>query len=91
MIHYLRDSNGDLIGLKHTPIIAWLRRNIRKWGPNPSGNLFGIQFGSSFKIMLHRPHINRHTFFHIQIEVRVGGNWRVIGRIPLNPTRWFRK
>ena len=52
----------------------------------------GIVILDAFKIMFHPPHIGKHNYFHIQIEVKIPGvkmNWKVLARIPINPTKWF--
>lgn len=53
----------------------------------------GIVILDAFKIMLHPPHIGKHNYFHIQIEVKIPGvkmKWKVLGRIPIYPTKWFK-
>lgn len=53
----------------------------------------GIVILDAFKIMFHPPHIGKHNYFHIQIEVKIPGvkmNWKVLARIPINPTKWFK-
>lgn len=34
--------------------------------------------------MIHRPHAEKHNYYHFQIEVKVGAKWKCIARIPFS-------
>ncbi len=68
-----------------------LPKNYNKKGVKLSEG--GIIILDAFKIMFHPPHVGKHNYFHIQIEVKLPGvkmKWKVLGRIKINPMNWFK-
>ncbi|MHB8061752.1 MAG: RHS repeat domain-containing protein [Ruminiclostridium sp.] len=71
-------------------LVKWFRnveRNTKIFGPNKSGNIVGVVLFNVIKIMIHRPHVGKHNFYHIQIEVRVGNKWVALPRVPISGRR----
>ena len=62
------------------------------FGPNISGNIFGITISDTLIIMLHAPHPKYgEWYFHLQVEVKIGKTQRPLWKYPLlyvNPLKW---
>ena len=68
-------------------LVKWFKnveRNTKVFGPNKSGNIIGVVLFNAIKIMIHRPHIGKHNFYHIQIEVKIAKSWKAVARIPFS-------
>jgi len=78
--------------LKAIQQIEKTKFSLKAIGPNTGGNVFGIVISNILIIMLHAPHPKYNEwFFHIQVEVKLGGKQFVIWKKSIwnvNPKTW---
>ena len=62
------------------------RFSLKFFGPNPNGNIFGINISSVLTIMLHAPHLDQPSkewAFHLQVEAGLPNKYGKIATVTL--------